>query len=240
MLNHTVDIQTLDGSMNTYITHPAKDGPFPVVIVLMDLFGLRPELYDLAQRLAAFGYYVMMPNLYYRRQREFDQQAVEPSLLFEHMHSLSNACVCEDIKTLMQFATTDSAAKTEKVGCVGYCMSGPFAFSAASAFPDQITAAASFHGVRLCTEAADSPHLNAHKIKGEIYFGCAENDDFAPQEMIDALDKHLTQTGINYHLEIYPGTGHGFVFKSRPDSYHQPSEEQHWKRLQDLFERNLK
>jgi carboxymethylenebutenolidase len=239
MIAKTIDVRTTAGSMNTYITHPEDGGPFPVVIVLMDLFGLRPELFDLANRLAASGYYVMVPNLYYRRVHEFDFKTANPPAMFEHMHSLSNDRVCEDIGSLIEFSGTDKIAKNGSVGCVGYCMSGPFAFAAAAAFPDQIAAAASFHGVRLCTEAADSPHLNADKIKGEIYFGCAEKDDFAPQEMIDSLDKHLAETGINYRIEVYPGTGHGFVFKTRPEGYHQSSDERHWQRMLDLFERNL-
>ncbi len=239
MIDLDIDIRTKDGVMNTFITHPEENGPHPVVIFLMDAPGKREELHDMAHRLGSAGYYVMLPNLYYRRLREFDVESSSREEMFEHMHSLSNAMVCEDVEALFHFAASDSAARDGKTGCVGYCMSGPFVFAAAAAFPDQITASASFHGVRLFADAEDSPHLSAEKIRGEMYFGCAETDEYAPQSMIDDLDRHLAGTRINYRIEIYPGTEHGFVFPLRQGKYHKASAERHWERLLALYGRCL-
>ena len=125
------------------------------------------------------------------------------------------------------------------VGVVGYCMSGPFAFALAAQAADRVAAAASFHGVRLATEALDSPHLTAAQVRGELYFGCAETDEWAPKEMIDALDEHLAGTDVRYRIEWYPGTHHGFVFPLRAGMYEKASAERHWERLFDLFGRNL-
>jgi carboxymethylenebutenolidase len=213
MIDQEVDIHTKDGVMNTFITHPEENG--------------------------SAGYYVMLPNLYYRRVREFDIGASSRDEMFEHMDSLSNAMVCEDMEALFQYASADSPAREGKAGCVGYCMSGPFAFAAAAAFPDQIAASASFHGVRLFGDAEDSPHLNAGKISGEMYFGFAETDEYAPQKMIDDLDGYLSGTGINSRIEIYPGTEHGFVFPLRQGKYHKASAERHWERLLALCGRCL-
>ena len=194
---------------------------------------------DMARRLGSSGYYVMLPNLYYRRVREFNIELSSREVMFEHMHSLTNKMVCEDIQVLLDFAASDDAAGDGKAGCVGYCMSGPFAFSASAAFPDRIAASASFHGVSLCTNADDSPHLAAGKIKGEIYFGCAETDEYAPREMIDDLENYLDGSGINYRIEWYPGTEHGFVFPLRQGKYHKASAERHWERLLAMFRRCL-
>lgn len=239
MIDREIDIRTKDGVMNTFITHPEENGPHPVIIFLMDAPGKREELHDMARRLGTAGYFVMLPNLYYRRLREFDVESSGREEMFEHMHSLSNAMVCEDVQVLLDFAASDRAARDGKMGCVGYCMSGPFVFAAASAFPDRIAAAASFHGVRLFGNAEDSPHLNAEKIRGEMYFGCAEADEYAPQQMIDDLDRHLAGTGIDYRIEIYPGTEHGFVFPSRQGKYHKAAAERHWERLLALVGRCL-
>lgn len=239
MIDRDIDIRTKDGVINTFITHPEENGPHPVVIFLMDAPGKREELHDMARRLGTAGYFVMLPNLYYRRLREFDVESSGREEMFEHMHSLSNAMVCEDVQVLLDFAASDRAARDGKMGCVGYCMSGPFVFAAASAFSDRIAAAASFHGVRLFGNAEDSPHLNAEKIRGEMYFGCAETDEYAPQQMIDDLDRHLAGTGVNYRIEIYPGTEHGFVFPSRQGKYHKAAAERHWERLFALFDRCL-
>lgn len=239
MIETELDIVTAGGAMNTFITRPDADGPHPIIVFLMDAPGKREELHDMARRLSTTGYYVMLPNLYYRRVREFVMGPERRAEMMGHMNSLTNAMVCEDVLACLEHAATDPAARDGAVGVVGYCMSGPFAFAAAAAFPERVTAAASFHGVRLFTEALDSPHRQADQIRGELYFGCAETDEWAPKEMIDGLDAHLKDVGANYQVEWYPGTEHGFVFPLRDGMYHKASAERHWERLHALFGRNL-
>ena len=238
MIDQELDIRTGDGAMNTFVTHPEQGGPYPLVVFLMDAPGKREELHDMARRISSVGYYVMLPNLYYRRVREFVMAPDKREEMFGHMNSLSNAMVCEDIQALLDHAAGDPAAGQGPAGCIGYCMSGPFAFAAASAFADRIKASASLHGVRLFNDAADSPHLNAHKIQGEMYIGCAETDEWAPPEMIQGLDDYLAGTGIKYQVEWYPNTHHGFVFPQREGLYHKAAAERHWERLFALFRRN--
>ncbi len=239
MIEREVDVATRDGAMNTFIVHPEEDGPHPLVLFLMDAPGKREELHDMARRLASAGYYVMLPNLYYRRVREFRIENSTREIMFTHMDSLTNAMVCADIAALLDGAAADKAARKGKVGCVGYCMSGPFAFAAAAAFPDTIAASASFHGVRLFTESPDSPHLDAGKIKGEMYFGCAETDVYAPTQMIADLEKFLAGTTLKFRIEWYPGTEHGFVFPLRQGKYNKAAAERHWERLLAMFNRCL-
>ena len=238
MQEQELDIATADGAMNTFITRPDGDGPYPIVVFLMDAPGKREELHDMARRIATVGYYVMLPNLYYRRVREFVMQPDRREEMFGHMNSLSNAMVCEDIQVLLDHAASDATASDGPIGCVGYCMSGPFAFAAAAVFADRMVASASLHGVRLFSDASDSPHLDAHKIKGEMYFGCAETDEWAPPEMIDGLDAYLKESGCNYQIEWYPETHHGFVFPLRDGMYHKASAERHWERLFSMYIRN--
>jgi carboxymethylenebutenolidase len=242
MIERELDIQTNDGLMNTFITYPEEGGPFPVVLFLMDAPGKRDELHDMARRLGTAGYYVVLPNLYYRRVRAFasDGTPASRAVMFEHMNSLTNALVCEDAQAIFDFIAGETEfARAGSVGCVGYCMSGPFAFAAAAAFPQRIAAAASIHGVRLFTDAPDSPHRRADAIAGELYIGCAEFDDWAPKEMVEKLDAHLRSTGIDYRIEWYPGAHHGFVFPRRMAVYDKPSAERHWERLLAMFRRRL-
>jgi len=239
MMEHELDIRTPDGKVNTFIVHPEENGPFPVILFLMDAPGKREELHDMARRLATVGYYVMLPNLYYRRVREFVMTPDKRPEMFAHMNSLTNAMVCDDARALLVHAAVDTAARSGPVGCVGYCMSGPFAFAVAAALPDRIAASASFHGVRLFSDAADSPHKDAQLIRGELYFGCAQTDEWAPREMIDGLDAWLARSGVRYRIEWYPGTHHGFVFPTRTGLYDKAAAERHWERLNALFARNL-
>ena len=240
MIDRELDITTADGVMNTFVTHPEEGGPFPVVLFYMDAPGKREELHDMARRLGTSGYYVMLPNLYYRRTRDFRMGSTEEDrkIMFQHMDSLNRSLILTDTQALLSFSAQDPAARGGKVGAVGYCMSGPFVFWAAAQYP-QIAAAASLHGVRLCTDAPDSPHRFANDIRGEMYIGCAQTDVWAPAEMIAALAQHLRTTSLNYRIEEYPDTHHGFVFPQRAGMYHKLSAERHWERLLAMFRRNL-
>ena len=242
MIDRELDIATADGAMNTFITHPEEGGPHPVVLFYMDAPGKREELHDMARRLGTSGYYVMLPNLYYRRSRDFRMGTGEDArkIMFEHMDSLNRATVLTDTAALLRCSEQDSAARPGKVATIGYCMSGPFVFWAAAEHPQRVAAAASLHGVRLCTDSAESPHRFAGDIRAEVYIGCAQTDVWAPPEMITALDQHLKSTSLNYRIEHYPETQHGFVFPQRAGMYHKASAERHWERLLGLLGRNLR
>jgi carboxymethylenebutenolidase len=202
MQERETDITTVDGTMNTFITHPAEGGPHPVVLFRRDAPGKREELHDIARRIATAGYYVMLPNLYYRTARDFvvDGTSAGREAMFGHMNALTNMMVVDDCRQILSVAADDPAAGDGPVGCTGYCMSGPFAFAAA-AHIERVRASLSIHGVRLCVDEDTSPHLDAGKIRGEMYFGCAENDQWAPPAMINELDLALQQSGINYRIE---------------------------------------
>ncbi len=242
MIEHHVDIPTADGAMNTFITHPEEGGPHPVVFFYMDAPGKREELHDMARRLGTAGYYVILPNLYYRSVREFNLFSGDPSqdrpAMSTLMDGLSDNMVARDTESLFAYVDADPAAKSTHVGCMGYCMSGPFSFAMAGMFPERIRAAASLYGVRLFGDG--SPAHLASKVKGELYFACAETDQYAPKETIDGLIAHLKTTGTNARVEWYPGTHHGFAFPTRGPVYNKEAAERHWERLHALFARNLR
>ena len=241
MKEHHIDIKTQDGMMNTFITHPEEGGPHPVVLFLMDAPGKREELHDMARRIGTAGYYVVLPNLYYRSVREFELVRDEGGMkrMFELLRSIPNDLVMQDVGAMLAWADTQAAARKGKVGVVGYCMSGPFAFMAASRHADRVAVSASIYGAGLMTDKPDSPHLFAGGIKGEMYFACAEIDAYAPQEQINALEKHLASLNVKHRIEWYPGAQHGFAFPQRAGIYDKPSAERHWERLFAMFRRNL-
>jgi carboxymethylenebutenolidase len=241
MIEHHIDIDTADGAMNTFITYPEEGGPFPVILFYMDAPGKREELHDMARRLATVGYYVVLPNLYYRKTRQFVMERTEEGMkeMFEMTKHLSLELIMHDTESMLKYIDADDNAQSNKVGAVGYCMSGPFVFKAASRYAHRISCAASIYGANLMTGRDDSPHLGAAKITGEIYFACAEIDPYAPRETIDALEAHLETCDINYRLEWFPGAEHGFAFPDRGEIYHKPSAERHWERLFAMFKRNL-
>lgn len=242
MIEKHLDIPTADGSMNTFVVHPEEEGPHPVVLFYMDAPGKREELHDMARRLASMGYYVVLPNLYYRRSRDFwltERTEEKMAIMFEHMHALSNAMVVRDTDAMLKFVDAQPEAKASRVGAVGYCMSGPFVMHAAANYPGRLQAIASIHGAQMVTDKDDSPHLVCDRIRCEAYFACAETDIWAPPEAVAKLQAALEQAGTKHRIEWYPGAHHGFVFPLRAGVYHQASAERHWERLFSLFRRNL-
>ena len=70
MKEQILDIPTKDGAIETFVCHPERGGPYPPILLLMDAPGIREELYDMARRLGTVGYYVLLPNLYYRAGKD--------------------------------------------------------------------------------------------------------------------------------------------------------------------------
>lgn len=242
MIDQQIEIATKDGHSTTFITHPERGGPFPVVIFYMDAPAIREELRDMARRLGTSGYYVMLPNLYYRAgvmelgPLPADPESPERKRMFALMNSIDIPLIMEDTRALLAFAATQAAARADVVGTVGYCMSGRYAINAATHFPDRVKAAASIYGTHLATDQPDSPHLAASRTKAELYFGCAETDIYAPMDIIEKVKGGMK--GANAEVEIYPGTHHGFAFRKRP-VYNRDAAERHWERLLALYRRNL-
>jgi carboxymethylenebutenolidase len=242
VIEYEIDIPTRDGAMNSFVTHPEEAGPFPPVLFYMDAPGKREELHRMARRIATVGYFVVLPNLYYRRTREFRMQRTEEGMqrMFEMMRHLSNRMVVDDTEALLRFVDGQAEARPGPVGAVGYCMSGPFVVSAAAAFPKRFAATASIYGARLVTDQPDSAHLCVERIEGELYFACAEIDRWATPQQIAELEGALAKAGVDYRIEWYPGAQHGFAFPERDGVYDEKSAERHWERLFALFERRLR
>ncbi|MHB8528118.1 MAG: dienelactone hydrolase family protein [Caulobacteraceae bacterium] len=237
MIERQIDVRTAEGAMGAFVVYPERGGPHPVVIFCMDAPGIREELRDMARRIATVGYYVMLPNLYYRAGVA-ELAGAPRERMMALMESLTIALVMADTEALIAFAGADPAAKTGPMAAIGYCMSGQFAINAAARWPERFAAAASLYGVRLVTDAPDSPHKVAAKARAELYFACAERDSWAPMPMIETLKAALAADALRSEVEIYAGAEHGFAFPARA-AYDRACAERHWERLFALFRRRL-
>lgn len=245
MIEEIIDIDRDGTPMETFLCRPERNGPFPPVLMLMDAPGIREELYDMARRLAAVGYFVVLPNLYYwaGRDTKYGPDVLEHgSAEHQRMRAVRTKMaippVMEDVAAMLAFLDAHPDARPGAVGAHGYCMSGPYALAAAARYPDRVRAAASYYGTWLVNDAEESPHLNLGKITGEIYISCAEHDDLAPPEMVAELKRLFDASGVRGELEVHPGVHHGFAFPGRA-VYDKPAAERHWERLFALYARNL-
>jgi carboxymethylenebutenolidase len=212
----------------------------------MDAPGIRPTLVEMADRLASNGYVVLLPDLFYRAG---PYEPVDPASLFsdpdrraqfaKFFSSTSFAKARDDTAAFLSFLDTQPEVRGTKVGCVGYCMGGGMALTAAGAYPDRVAAAASFHGGRLATDHAESPHRLSPKMRGRIYVACAENDASFPEDQRILLEKSLADAGVDHLIETYPDARHGFAVPDNP-AYDPRSAERHWTSLIQLFQETLK
>ena len=184
MREEVIDIVTADGAMETFVCRPERGGPYPPVLLLMDAPGIRDELHDMARRLATVGYFVMLPNLYYRagRDTKYGPDVLDPASPDDaRMRAVRTKTtippVMADVGVLLDHAARHAEATDGPAGAHGYCMSGPYALAAAARYPQRIAAAASFHGTWLVSDAEESPHLTFAKSRAELYISCAEHDE---------------------------------------------------------------
>ena len=242
MIEQHIDIPTADGAMNSFVVYPDEGGPFPVVLFYMDAPGKRGELHDMARRLASVGYFVALPNLYYRKTRDFwlkERTEAAMAHMFSLMATLDRTTTECDSQALLNYIDAQPQADGGRIGAVGYCMSGPFVVWAAAAFADRIQCIASIHGAGMATDKTDSPHRMVAQVRCESYFACAEIDKWAPPADIQQLQAALQAAGTPHRIEWYPAVEHGFVFPLRAGVYNRPAAERHWERLFSLFARTL-
>lgn len=241
MNEEILSIKTSDGDIETLVVSH-DDGVKPPVIIYMDAPGIREELYGFARRIAAEGYTVLLPDMYYRLGRlRFDMAKADDSVrekMFSAMCSLNNALVMSDTADILAWMEQDPRIKPGPVGCIGYCMSGQYVVSAAGTYPDHFAASASLYGVGIVTDAPDTPHKLASNIKGELYLGFAESDEWVPDNVIPDLRSELDAHSVSYTLDVWPGTGHGFCFPER-EAYVEGAAEQVWEKVFDMYKRKL-
>ena len=237
------DVTTPDGTVPCFAVHPAGDaeGPFPPVILYMDVVGVREELRDFARRIAGEGYFCLLPDMFYRLgPQHFDLSKGREELerMFAAGRTLEMPMVMRDTEAWLDYLDA-SPLVAGPAGAIGYCMSGRFVVAAAGTFPERFGAIASLYGVGIVTDADDSPHLLADRIRAELYLGFAEHDPFVPGNVIPELRAALEANGVAHAIETHPGTEHGFCFPQRP-AYAESAAERVWATVFDLYARRLK
>ncbi|RUW51956.1 dienelactone hydrolase family protein [Mesorhizobium sp. M8A.F.Ca.ET.021.01.1.1] len=242
MTKQDIEIKTLDGTAKARLFRPAAPARAGIIIY-MDIFGPRPVLDQMAERLAGHGYAVLVPDLFYRYAPygPFDPktafaEAKTKALLLMLSGGTTQGMTIRDGSAFLDALAAERIAGP--VGVVGYCMGGARALNAAATYPDRIRAAASFHGGNLASDAADSPHRKAASIKARIYVGMAGVDRSFPPEQSTRLEEALRNAEVDHTIENYVGMAHGWCV---PDHsvFNATGAERHWKRLTDLFAETL-
>jgi carboxymethylenebutenolidase len=250
-----VEIKTADGTCDAAFIHPAS-GSHPGVVIWTDAFGLRPSMREIAKRLAAEGYSVLVPNPFYRVAKApvFEDASTfnfadppQRAKLTPLMGSINAAGAAErDAAAFIAWLDGQREVdRNKKIGTQGYCMGGALVVRTAAAVPSRVGAGASFHGGGLVTANPESPHLLAPRIKGRMYFGIAANDDMQQPDAKTKLKESFDAAKVPAEIEVYSQAQHGWCVSDMPKQangqpiYSKPDAERAWGKLLALYKAAL-
>ncbi|KAF2072069.1 hypothetical protein CYY_006611 [Polysphondylium violaceum] len=228
---------------DTFITRPSDiQSPLPIIVFCMDMFGLRPNLYKIAERIAEHGFFVVLPNIFYRNISEPIVTSLEnvDALCGALCAARGVAAKCSiveflsDMKSVLEYVSTHYGDVTQKdnVGLLGLCFGGAFAMRLANEYPEIIKSCASVHAGQLVTDTPESPHKLINNIKAVCYFAHADQDQWMTLEDISVLNKALDDANINYESEVYAGCAHGWNI----EDFFMFNREGHEKTMAKLFD----
>ncbi|MEU0273169.1 dienelactone hydrolase family protein [Streptomyces sp. NPDC006307] len=241
MPTKTLLIPTTDGQADAFAAFPDHGERHPAVLMYADGFGIRPVLREMARELAGHGYYVLVPNSFYRHGPaplidlpEHIGEEARPALVARLMplieaHTAER--VLSDADAYLRFLTIQPEVAAGPVAVTGYCIGGLLATRTAAAHPGRVAALAAFHA----PVGAAGPDTLA-KIAARLHFGHAESD--LTPEALGELNRCLDAAKVDYTSEIYPGTVHGFTM-SDTDAFDPAGLRCHWDRLLPLLRRAL-
>jgi carboxymethylenebutenolidase len=251
VVEQDVQVSTASGVCDAALIHLDK-GAWPGVILFTDVFGLRPVMRDMAKRLAADGFTVIVPNPFYRTSKapglstdiDFNSPADRAKIAALRAPLTADA-VAQDATAYVRFLDSQTSVNNKAVmGAFGYCMGGLMTMQAAAANPDRIRAGASFHGGGLVTDKPDSPHLLVPKMRAQFYIGIAMNDDQRQPDAGAKLDAAFKGAGLQAKIEVYDGCLHGWCVRDMPTPegkspiYNEAQAERAWGELLGLYKRS--
>jgi len=244
-MGETIVVEAADGTAEAYLTGtPGESG----VLLFIDGIGLRPQIEQMADRIASWGYVVLAPNVFYRLGRAAElapkQDLREPGAreaffaqLGDRIPSYTPDRSGPDTDAWMRVLLEH--AGDGPVGVTGYCMGARLALRAAGRFPGTVAAVGCFHGAGLVTDAPDSPHRSVADSTAELVFGHADHDPGMPLDAVARLEETLQEHGRPHLNEVYEGAAHGYTMADT-SVYHEAAAERHYRELQALLGRTLR
>jgi carboxymethylenebutenolidase len=244
MRHSTLDTPTADGVCPVHLFEADARPPRPGVLMFMDGLGVRPALFELAERLAAGGYVVALPDLYYRSgftvrdtATLFSDPASRAAWAQRVLPTVSAANIMRDMPALLALLDSRESVRPGPIGTTGYCLGGRLSLAAAGHFPDRVAAAASYHAGGLATDAPDSPHRLAGAMKARVYVAGAIEDSGFDDAQKARLEDAMREAGVDAVVETYQAR-HGWV--PSDTAAHDPvAAERHWTTLFRLFGETL-
>ncbi len=240
----TLQVTAADGPAEAYLSKP-DGGPHPGVLLYVDAIGLRPRIEEMADRIASWGYVVLVPHVFYRwgladaLAPKADLRAPgERDRFFKGAMRRVGGLTPDlsDADAPAWVATLREHAGPGPIGVTGYCMGARLAIRTAALFPDDVGAVGGWHGGGLATDADDSPHRLLHGTRAAYSFGHADHDRSMPADAVATLGDALAAAGVEHRNEVFAGAAHGYSM-SDTSTYDEAATERHFEASRELFAR---
>jgi carboxymethylenebutenolidase len=245
-MGKTIEVKTPEGSADAYLTRPDDGRAHPGVLLLVDAFGLRPQIEAMADRIAAGGYVVLAPNVFYRHGRapvisldgleDPERRGEIFGRVMPLMKELTNERIVADGSAYLDRLADE--ADGGAVAVTGYCMGGRLGWRIAAAYPDRVDGLGCFHTGGLVTDDEESAHLSAGEIDAELFLGFADNDKNATPAQIATVEDALTRAGATFRAEVFADAEHGYTMADTP-AYDEAATERHYEELFGLLSRTV-
>jgi carboxymethylenebutenolidase len=204
---------------------PAGDGPG--VVVIQEWWGLVPHIRNVADRLAAQGFVAVAPDLYRGKQTSEPDEAGKLVMEMQLRQAAKDMAAAVDALLAMPETTGDG------VGVIGFCVGGGLALYLASMKPE-VAAVVCYYGFP--REGLD---WDLSAVKGSVLGHFAADDDFAPGELVDSMERELRDAGVEVTFHHYPGTTHAFFNNDRPEVYDADAADRSWQRTLEFLRARL-
>jgi carboxymethylenebutenolidase len=226
-----------EGEMPAYRAMPDKGGPFPVVLVVEEIFGVHEHIKDVCRRFAKAGYLAVAPELFARQGDVSKLTKIEEILPI--VQKAPDAQVMSDLDATVAWAKKSGKGDTAKLGITGFCWGGRIVWLYAAHSKD-LKAGVAWYG-RL-VGAADELHPKhptdlAGDLKAPVLGLYGGKDQGIPQDTVEKMKKALADAKKPSEIVVYPDAQHGFHADYRP-SYNKEAAEDGWKRLLAWFKKN--
>ena len=233
----TVDVKSGDIVLPTYVAVPAGDGPFGVVVVLQEIFGVNGHIRDVTERIAREGYVAIAPALYHRQAPGFETGYTPDDIQIGREYKVKTQAneLLSDIQAAIDYTKTLPQVKSGGVGCIGFCFGGHVAYLAATLV--DTTAIASFYGAGIPDTAfGPGPVALARtpQITGTLHCFFGTEDASIPPEAVVQIRSALQNANIDHQIFEYEGAQHGF-FCDRRGSYNSDAAADAWEKVKQLF-----
>ncbi len=229
-----VKVPVGDHTIPAYLAMPKKAGPFPVVLVVQEIFGVHEHIKDICRRFAQLGYFAIAPELYARQGDVSKLKTIDE--IRKIVARVPDAQVMGDLDACVDYATRSGKGDVTRLGITGFCWGGRIVWLYA-AHSQRLKAGVAWYG-RLVGDASEltpkHPVDVAAELNAPVLGLYAGKDSGIPLNTVETMRKALEDAKVPARIDVYPNAQHGFYADYRP-SYDEADAKDGWNKLLAWF-----